>query len=179
MYLSQDHLSTCRLQIIANLLGVAEGALSTGAAKPGPAYCRSNQVSSLRVDAARTKARADCNAVILGSLVQELAARDLFPAPAAPEDVSESAPALQGRIAAAFAAVQTLGIPAGSLAGTAGSRAPAGHVDAAYHVGCNPSYKLLRQLDEAASATVFEATAAHVRHLDRQAKLIGEDRGGL
>lgn len=175
---NQDHLSACRHQLITNLLSVVHGAILKGAAKTLPSYCRSNQVSSLSAEAARTKARADCNAVILGSLVQEFSARDLFPVPLGPEEIFESAPELRRRIADALAAVQTLGIPLGSAAGTAAGRAPTGHVDAAFHVGCKPSSKLLKNLDEAMSTASVEATPAHIRHLSMQAELIGDFRNG-
>lgn len=173
----EDHLATCRLQLISNLLAVLVDALVAAAAKTSVSYCRSNQLSSLRSDTARTKARADCNAAILGSLVQELAAGDLFPVPAGPEDIFESAQALKTRLNKVATSIQTLGISGGACEGAGGrNQASAGHIDSTFHAGCSPSQRLVKQLDDVMSMARCGATPEQTRHLQGQARDIGSHR---
>lgn len=157
------------------------GALTmTATTKAGAStFCRSNQLSSLRSDTARAKARRDCDVAIVGSLVHALAAEDLFPLPAGPGDVFESARALRARLASAAASIQTIGIPGGggrdggaAAAGSRSSAVQAGHVDSAFHAGCSPSQKLLRQLGDVIAAARCGPSPAHVKHLEQQAKEI-------
>lgn len=177
-----DHIAARRSQLISDLLGVPMGALTmTTTAKAGAStFCRSNQLSSLRSDTARAKARRDCDVAIVGSLVQTLAAEDLFPVPTGPEDVFEGAQALSTRLTRAAASIQTIGIPGGGRdGGAAGSRlaVQAGHVDSVFHASCNPSQKLLKQLNDIMAAARCVASPAHVKHLEQQAKEISGSRG--
>lgn len=122
----------------------------------------------------RSKARADCNAAILGSLLESLAAEDLFPLPRGPEDIFESAQALKMRLAKVADGIQTLGISGGGHDG-AGHRAqaPPRHIDSMFHAGCNPNLKLLRQLGEVMSMARCHCTPEQTRHLQRRAGDIG------
>lgn len=163
-------MTTARLQLVSDLLAVLVDALLGAAAKTNVPFCRSNQISSLRPDIARSKARADCNATIMGSLVEGLAAEDLFPLPAGPEDIFESAKALKTRLSKVAASIQTLGISSG------GKQASAGHIDSAFHAGCNPKHKLMKQLDDIMSMGRSGGTTESTGYSLVHARAIGSHR---
>ncbi|KAJ4417731.1 hypothetical protein N0V82_006005 [Gnomoniopsis sp. IMI 355080] len=161
-----DHLATTRTQLITSLLAVLESTLQTAINTSRTAiqspFCRSTAVSGMSSDSARYKVRADCTAAILGSMIQSLAAEELFPYPESPEDIFESAGALRHRLVRVVEGIQTLGIPNGT--GTA-------FIDESVHAGCNPKKRLLKWLD--AERPRCAPTQAQIRHLEETAERIG------
>lgn len=130
---------------------------------PSP-FCRSTSLSALRPDAARYKARADCSTAILGSLIQSLAAEDLFPVPGGPEDIFESAGALKQRLVRVVENIQTPGVPG------PGGR---GYVAEESHAGCNPKERLLKLLNDVMETSTCAPNEAQMRHLEKTAEQIG------
>lgn len=107
----------------------------------------------MRSQESRDKARADCDAAMLGSLIQELAAADLFPIPAG-EDIFESAISLKDKLTSVSRGIKTLGIP----------------VPGERHVDCHPGDRLLKQLDEVMFlAREAAVTDSQIEHLKKQA----------
>lgn len=171
-----DHLATCRTDLIAALLHVLEKAVQNGANKIAgvSAFCRCSKINLTHPETARNKARADCNNAILGSIIQALAAEDLFPFPTGPKDVFESASDLNKRLLRVVRSLETLGAPHGTAKG---SNKTVWQVELhEMHKVCSQKEKLEWQLNDVMRQIKCRATPAHIKHLALAAREVG---GGL
>lgn len=157
-----DHLASCRSELITSLLSVLERAVYDAAANRNGVspLCRYNGAEYRQPN---PKARADCHVAILGSIIQCLAAEDLFPLPAGTDEVFESAAALKERLLRVVRNIKTPGVQ-----GDPTHRAMRGCISHQLHAGCSPVGQLTRQLDDAMCGAKCEATDAHVKHLERE-----------
>ncbi|CAN8104084.1 unnamed protein product [Discula destructiva] len=163
-----DHLAACRKPLVNSLLRVLEDTiLKYGINTRGTsALCRGDLVA-FDNEAARIKARSDCDAAILGSLIQGLVAENLFPLPVDAQEVFEGVGLLRNRLVRVVSSIKTPGLP-----GSAVKPSIRLSVSDELHTRCKPKDQMLSQLDHELRQVKCEATPMHVEHLERMRKEI-------